>query len=479
MRRLLYATLLSIVACVREAPNVQRSFAPSSPRTFLVDENKADASLQPGTVEGAVAVLANDFAGPRGVLFSPDGASLAVADDEYVGWGCVQRVETSVTVYDTRTWRARVVQNLGANLYEWAFDAKSMALVLRVSDRAAARGHRVMTVDVMAGVMNSPAEGLPGPSMSRPTQTTKLGDRVAQANASRVVVAHARTGALETELGATPDIHVEALAFERAVDVVALWPTGELAAWDVVASAHARFDPPLSDHRVVLFDTDERGVLMLVRDDGVAWRYQRDASGVHRGRVVVEAAHATSLPIDRAGSRWFAGFADGRVRGFDASNGRLMFSADTRAGRASRLEPRGEALRVWSPAGQNWTFDLGSSRLLGVAIDGMVGLLASEVSVSEAMVDTSGFEVGCFGSTCSVNTGTLSVRVVPGWRSGSLLLHDGVEFELLGGPGRDAVRCLRGASVVDAEDCEEATRGVRIVERMRARAAFIAALSRQ
>lgn len=220
----------------------------------------------------------DDFRHVDGVLFSPDGRYLAIADQHFESFGCVGTQRTTVWLYETATWRATVVRPLGFGVSEWAFAEDGSALVLSSSAQSNV-DPGPEAIDLLSGATIAasiaPLARLASTAESGALRATSRGPHVHVARNAKPWLSLGPPVAAVVAGGALPS---------GEVFFAARWPNGSFALWDVERSRAITMDPP-PPARVTGVAVEE-DVLLLAGRDGSFWRYQPGLGGVFDGQRV-------------------------------------------------------------------------------------------------------------------------------------------------------------------------------------------------
>jgi dipeptidyl aminopeptidase/acylaminoacyl peptidase len=414
------------------------------------------------------AVLANDFENVSAVLFSPDGSRLAVNDDRQLSMGCFGYSEATIHVYDTQTWKERLIVQPGRALVGWAFAPGGDKLVVATRENVALGGKHPVEgseIDLRSGEsktvsfdFESAAVGALTTAAVDPKNQFK-----AQGDKTEVRVTAVATGKPIARLGPPQGARIQALVLDAGQTVlfVAVWPTGEIAAWNLVNGAAA---PLLTVPRsaVSAFSMDADGHLAVAEKAGEVWLYEWSAGSL-QGRIVSKVPGATAVALDPGATRVFVGAAKGGLVGLETEKGRRVFRAATPKETPAALFLDGDRLQVETEQGNTWAFQVPSGRLLERQ-QGLSLLAGGDPAApaepwgdaEEPPVRTTAI---CFDRQCWIAIGDSVVRVLAGEQPGTATASAG---ELVEGLGQEVAAqgsflCLRGATVVAFSECEPRT----------------------
>lgn len=452
------AASLSLGAC-SSAPPRERPLTHVARAVPLLFPQRA-ASIEHDTSPGH-PILADDFREVRGVLFSPDGSLLAVDDDRMEAMGCFGYTLSTIHLYDTTTWKERVVVQPGHALVGWGFSAGGERLLVATRNNIALETEHpveVAEIDTRTGDV-SPSEFDPkDPALPAPSQRAvdSRGLFTVTARDAEVDVIETASGSMAAELGALPKAKVtaEVLPDGSTVLFAVLWSTGEQAVWNATTGAVVSFAPEL-EAPVKAMALTPSGRVALAEANGAMWRYDFE-NGALVGRKVAKVLDAVVVGLGETAV--FVGTLKGQVVGFNAASGKRMFSATLAGAVPEAIALSDKELDVASRDGTTWTFQVPSGRLIhkyqGI---GLLGGGDPNAPIAPFGVDMPVRTTVICDASCWVTVGDSSVLLVAGDVPGSATAWGGVSVELLGKGAESRIRCLRGAVVVALSECAGAT----------------------
>lgn len=186
---------------------------------------------------------------PQGVLISPDGALLVVADTRWESFGCSAHERTTLHVYDASSGAARLVLPSVDAVAGWAFvDRALLAVDLeKASASSPTSGAADALIDLDCGLVSVvAAQQVDRLEAPRPWARDAAGRREARVVDGHVLLRDLGAREAPATIGAPGAATLDArvLDGERGVVVAACWPSGELGIWDLTLSRPVSLSPP-------------------------------------------------------------------------------------------------------------------------------------------------------------------------------------------------------------------------------------------
>ncbi len=447
---------LALAACGAEQrpPGARHWPLPVPSALALAEDDRLGLDPLGGGV-GAQVVLRNDLSRPSAVRFSPDGAVLAIADQEpsFVDHTPL----TNVHLFDTSTWRQRWLFSVGrGRVSEWDFSADSRFLYVRPDGSTNADPfvfdlHQPGTFRAGSAPELAPAE--------RWSLDPVRGYEAAIVRDQPYVrITDTRTGDRVTELGRPRARAHAVVAHERGVlFLAALDQSGELGLWDGMTGRSIPFESARPPH-IHTFAISTRGQLVLSTRSGELWSYRPLADGTMAGKRLRSGAPAESFAFGADHACWFAALRGGRVLGFDGA-------LDTPTGLDVKLPARELWLSVYDDAitahggRASWELDA-SNGALRLVDTGMVGLLAGG-DPSGSSTPELPIEAACEGARCRLEVAGRELWFVAADDPGSAFLYERSRYQPLGLPGPSRpLSCVASGFVLDDQSCDPPVDGL-------------------
>lgn len=414
-RALLCLSLVAPLGCAAAPAGGPPVASEIGPRFRPVDGAPVTTSVPVGAARGMHAHLADDLGLVEAVRFSPDGAHLIVAEKKRDATGCVGYWTTTLHVYDTASWRERLIVPIHSAVDRWGFEEAALVVEARWAGEQASR----ISVELERGESRGQQEP-PRHALDRlePAAINPSGQREARVEGRQVVVRDPRSGEVIARLGRASAVKAEARALDDAstVAVAALWPTGELSMFDLIAGTAVPLAPAPTNVGAFVIAGD--GSLIVGRTNGELWRYRWNGRGL-AGLVFARSGLTLS----------YLSVGDGRV------------VAGTKHG--------------------EWAFDLESGRLVSVNAPEPVGLLGGDPAAPSAPRERRvSVMTDCLGPRCAIAIGESTMELVAADEPGVLLVLDAGRFEVLGASEVPSIlQCRSGALVQLVAACADELRG--------------------
>ena len=235
----------------------------------------------------------------EGVLFSPDGRWLAIADTPRLSGRCQASDGTELSFYDTDTWQPIAFIALRYPLEAWAFSNGQIVVRMCTSDEP---GDELSAFAVPSGDLLDALD--PSPlAPPRPTATESAGGLRATASAGYVDIHRLGSTTPWVRLGApSRAVAVGGELDERRAMFAARWPDGSMSAWNIDESRPLSLDPP-PPVRVTGLAVEDR-TLVVAGADGSFWLYRDDDTG---GLAGVRGSRSDATVKRALDVRFFAG----------------------------------------------------------------------------------------------------------------------------------------------------------------------------